>query len=182
MPYHAEATLTGIIMKELKWIYFLPKMQSVIPISIAVFPDDMWMPEEQSTFFDKWNMFPYLKFGGFLLLSLLDFVDDVIPAINRSFVIKAYKEKQITLVCTYDGHNPNARCYIYFFLLVLTNVTKLTKLFWCYRVLHIIYSIKIHDYFLCKLLKWYLRRNIKVFLDFLGRNYYKKICWICLQR
>ena len=51
MPFHAEATLTGIIVKELKWIAFLPKMNGVIPISIAVFPDDMWMPEEESTLF-----------------------------------------------------------------------------------------------------------------------------------
>ena len=68
------------------------------------------------------------NFSDFHLLSLLDFVDDVIPAINRSFVIKAYKEKQITLVCTYDGHNPNARCHIYFFLPVLINAKNLTKL------------------------------------------------------
>ena len=50
MPYHAEATLTGTIMKELNWIGFFPKADGVIPISIAVFPDDMWMPEEESTF------------------------------------------------------------------------------------------------------------------------------------
>ena len=40
--YHAEATLVGYISNDLNWIRFDPQLSTVVPITIAVFPDDKW--------------------------------------------------------------------------------------------------------------------------------------------
>ena len=43
MSFHAEVTMTGKITADMNWISFIPGDDNkVIPITIAVFPNNKW--------------------------------------------------------------------------------------------------------------------------------------------
>ncbi|KAL5105008.1 hypothetical protein TcWFU_008522 [Taenia crassiceps] len=80
-PYHAVVTLKGKTLKELRWVKFVPKRQNVIPISIAVFVNNVWLNSTE---------------------------DGLIPDPKQPFFVSALNRTKVSLPCTFSGNGTPA--------------------------------------------------------------------------
>ncbi|KAL5962388.1 hypothetical protein TSMEX_009882 [Taenia solium] len=96
-PYHAVVTLTGRISKELNWIKFTPKKEHVIPISVAVFPNNVWgLPTK----------------------------DGLLPDPDQPFFIDALYLSQVSLTCTFNGNGTPAAIVVTKYSSLVYNLSR----------------------------------------------------------